>query len=141
MLYTDTLLESTTVETLQNQFSGYGSTASLVAKAISNMKLPPLDKWDNATISEVVKAFTNAKFPTVLALNKIDHPDSDKNVSKIVRAYPESKAVLTSAITEVLLRKLVKQGYIKYEEGTEFVDTAEDLPDEGLKLLDENLKK
>ena len=39
--------------------------------------------------------------------------------------------VLTSAITEVLLRKLKKQGFIRYEEGTEFVDTFEDEEEEG----------
>lgn len=38
------------------------------------------------------------------------------------------------------MRKLKKQNYIKYEEGTEFVDTYEDLgSDCGLKQLDEKL--
>ena len=54
--------------------------------------------------------------------------------------------VLCSAISEVFLRKLAKQGFIKYVEGSEFVDTREDLiadghPDGGgLKELDEKLK-
>lgn len=54
--------------------------------------------------------------------------------------------VLCSAISEVFLRKLAKQGYIKYVEGSEFVDTREDLiemgdPDGGgLKEMDEKLK-
>jgi len=54
--------------------------------------------------------------------------------------------VLTSAISEVFLRKLTKQGFIKYTEGSEFVDTREDLkelgdPDGGgLKEMDEKLK-
>lgn len=54
--------------------------------------------------------------------------------------------VLCSAISEVFLRKLAKQEYIKYVEGSEFVDTREDLiemgdPDGGgLKEMDEKLK-
>lgn len=54
--------------------------------------------------------------------------------------------VLTSAVSEVFLRRLAKQGYVKYTEGSEFVDTREDLieagdPDGGgLKELDEKLK-
>lgn len=44
------------------------------------------------------------------------------------------------------MRKLAKQGYIKYTEGSEFVDTREDLIDAGdpdgggLKELDDKLK-
>lgn len=54
--------------------------------------------------------------------------------------------VLCSAISEVFLRRLAKQKYIKYVEGSEFVDTREDLiemgdPDGGgLKEMDEKLK-
>ncbi|KAL2847740.1 hypothetical protein BJX68DRAFT_239729 [Aspergillus pseudodeflectus] len=55
--------------------------------------------------------------------------------------------VLCSAISEVFLRRLAKQGYIRYTEGSEFVDTREDLiadgdPDGGgLKEMDEKLQK
>lgn len=55
--------------------------------------------------------------------------------------------VLCSAISEVFLRRLTKQNYIKYVEGSEFLDTREDLIDMGdpdggdLKEMDEKLKK
>lgn len=55
--------------------------------------------------------------------------------------------VLCSAISEVFLRRLAKQKYIRYVEGSEFVDTREDLiemgdPDGGgLKEMDEKLKQ
>lgn len=135
--------KSTVVETLRAQFGGYGANASLIAQAIDSIKdLPPLDQWDQEWITVVVKAFMDFKFPTVLALNKIDHPDADKNISKILIKYPNTKAVVTSAITEVFLRKLAKQGYVKYDEGTEFVDTADDLgPECNLKPLDEKLRE
>ena len=51
--------------------------------------------------------------------------------------------VLCSAVSEIFLRKLAKQGYIRYTEGSEFVDTREDLIADGdpegggLKELDE----
>jgi ribosome-binding ATPase YchF (GTP1/OBG family) len=38
----------------------------------------PLENWSDETIEKVVNAFTDEKFPTVIALNKIDHPDADK---------------------------------------------------------------
>jgi ribosome-binding ATPase YchF (GTP1/OBG family) len=136
-----TATKSSIIDTLQNQFSGYGSTANLVAKSLTKLELPPLETWDTVKIDEVVRAFTREKFPTVLALNKIDHPDADKNVTKILKKHADSKAVLTSAISEVFIRKLAKQGYLNYEVGTEFLDTKDDLPDSDLKELDEKLRQ
>ncbi|KAH3899529.1 uncharacterized protein SCDLUD_003806 [Saccharomycodes ludwigii] len=133
-----TATKSSIVDTLQQQFGGYGSHAPMIQAALARIDgLPPLEEWDSDWITKVVKSFMLEKFPTVLSLNKIDHPDADKNVSKIILKYPETKTILTSAITEVFLRKLKKQGFIKYEEGTEFVDTYEDDP--SLKPLDDKL--
>lgn len=138
-----TATKSSIVETLRAQFGGYGANANLIAQAIDSIEdLPPLEQWDKEWITTVVKAFMDFKFPTVLSLNKIDHPDADKNVSKILMKHPDTRAVVTSAITEVFLRKLAKQGYIKYEEGTEFVDTIDDLGESsGLKPLDDKLRE
>lgn len=138
-------IKASAAETLQGQFSGYGATSTIVNRALDRSGVKePLENWDEATIDVVVDAFTDEKFPTVLALNKIDHPDADKNVSKIAQMHPN--VVLCSAISEVFLRKMAKQGYIKYIEGSEFVDTREDLIEMGdptggdLKELDEKNK-
>jgi ribosome-binding ATPase YchF (GTP1/OBG family) len=135
------------VETLQGQFSGYGGTATIVARALDKLALKqPLQDWDDETIKTVVIAFVDEKFPTVYALNKIDHPDADKNISKIAKQEPPERIVLCSAISEVFLRKLAKQDYVRYVPGSEFVDTREDLVDAGeadgggLKELDEKLR-
>ena len=118
-----------------------------MARTLDGLKLKePLEQWSPETISAVVNAFTDEKFPTVFALNKIDHPDADKNISKIAKAQDPKSIVLCSAISEVFLRKMAKQGYIKYVEGSEFVDTREDLVEMGdvegggLKELDEKLR-
>ena len=67
------------METLQNQFSGYGSTSTVVARCLDRLQLKePLENWSDGTIERVVNAFTDEKFPTVIALNKIDHADADK---------------------------------------------------------------
>ena len=67
------------METLQNQFSGYGSTSQIAARCLDRLGLKEaLEHWSDETISKVVNAFTDEKFPTVIALNKIDHPDADK---------------------------------------------------------------
>ncbi|GJC98287.1 GTP-binding protein [Colletotrichum higginsianum] len=137
-------IKATAVDTLQGQFSGYGSTSNVVARALDRLGIKePLEDWDAETIDRVVNAFTDEKFPTVIALNKIDHPDADKNISKIAKMQDPNSIVLCSAISEIFLRKMAKQGYIKYTEGSEFVDTREDLIEQGdptgggLKELDE----
>jgi ribosome-binding ATPase YchF (GTP1/OBG family) len=67
------------VDTLQGQFSGYGSTSTVVARCLDRLGLKePLEAWSDETVEAVVKAFIDEKFPTVYALNKIDHPDADK---------------------------------------------------------------
>ena len=71
--------EATAVTTLQNQFSGYGSTSQVVARCLDRLALKePLEAWSDGTIEKVVEAFVDEKFPTVIALNKIDHVDADK---------------------------------------------------------------
>lgn len=135
-----TSTKSLTLETLRAQLGGYYANKQLIGKALDLIPdLPPLQEWDSEMLERVVRAFMAVKFPTVLALNKMDHFDSDKNVLKIMLKYPDLKCVLTSSLTEVFLRKLAAQNYIKYEPGSEFVDTAEDLPDSGLLPLDEKL--
>ncbi|ORY05528.1 P-loop containing nucleoside triphosphate hydrolase protein [Basidiobolus meristosporus CBS 931.73] len=136
-----TATKSSVVETLHNQFSGYGATQSIVAKFMDKSGLKdPLETWDEDTLHKVVDAFLDVRFPTIVALNKIDLPDSDKNIAKIMRKYDEDRLVLTSALSECFLRKMDKQGYIKYKEGTDEYLTLEDDPDSGLKPLDEKIQ-
>ena len=50
-----------------------------MARVLDKLQLKgPLQDWSDETVERVVNAFTDEKFPTVIALNKIDHPDADK---------------------------------------------------------------
>lgn len=137
-------IKGNAVDTLQNQFSGYGSTSTVINRTLDRAGIKePLEDWSDDTVALVVRSFVDEKFPTVIALNKIDHPDADKNISKIAKMQDPKTIVLCSAVSEIFLRKMAKQGYIKYTEGSEFVDTKEDLIKHGdptgggLKDLDE----
>ncbi|KAK6541905.1 hypothetical protein TWF694_007682 [Orbilia ellipsospora] len=138
--------KSTAVASLQNQLSGYSSNAAIVQRTLDRISLKtPLETWDEDTVLSLVNAFIDEKFPTVLALNKIDHADADKNIAKIAKKYSNAPIVLTSAISEIFLRRLAKQKYVKYTPGAEFIDTRQDLIDDGdpeggnLKEMDEKL--
>ena len=144
-----TAIKAPTVDTLQGQFSGYGANANIIARTLDRIPAiakQPLQDWDDSTVEKVVEAFVDEKFPTVIALNKIDHTDADKNIAKITKQQPADRVCLCSAISEVFLRRLAKQGYVRYIPGSEYVDTREDLLEMGeedgggLKELDEKLK-
>ncbi|KAJ3116623.1 hypothetical protein HDU96_009178 [Phlyctochytrium bullatum] len=114
-------------ETLQTQLSGYGANLAVVQRTVDRSGIKePLEKWDDGTVSTFVDAFLDERFPTVIALNKIDLPDADNNIDRICRKYDSSKIVLTSAASENFLRKLQKQGFVKYYEGTDRFDLKED---------------
>ncbi|KAJ3157502.1 hypothetical protein HK101_001414, partial [Irineochytrium annulatum] len=92
----------------------------------------PLETWEEGTVSTLVDAFLDERRPVtemdlVQALNKIDLPDWDKNIERICRKYDNSKIVLTSAASEIFLRKLQKQGFVRYYEGTDRFDLQEHL--------------
>ncbi|KAF9386907.1 hypothetical protein CPB97_003204, partial [Podila verticillata] len=121
-------IKASTAETLHTQFSGYGATLLLVQRSLDRSGVKEsMDTWEKETIRKVVDAFLDERFPTIIALNKIDLPDSDKNISKIMRKYDQNKIVLSSALAETFLRKLHKQKFVQYEEGTDNVQTKEDL--------------
>ncbi|KAM3589248.1 hypothetical protein VKS41_000119 [Umbelopsis sp. WA50703] len=133
--------KSTAIDTLQTQFSGYGSTSAVVAKFMDKLGIKePLDTWDDAMVGKVVDGFLDERFPTVVALNKIDMADADKNITKIMRKYDPNTLVLTSALAEAFLREMHKKRYINYKEGTDIVDTKDDLPNSDLKPLDDKLR-
>lgn len=57
-----------------------------------------------------------------------------------MRKYDHSRIVLISALAESFLRKLNKQKFIQYQEGTEFFETKETLPESDLMELDPKTK-
>lgn len=137
-------VKASPVDTLQAQFSGYGATTQLVARTLDKLALKePLEHWSEETVDRVVAAFTDEKFPTVIALNKIDDPDAYTNLMKITKMYKNSLVVPCSARAELFLRKMAKQGYVQYVEGSDSVWTRQDLIDDGdpegggLKEMDE----
>lgn len=63
------------------------------------------------------------------------------NIDRIMQKYGQSNMVLTSAIVEIFLRKLHKQNFIEYHEGTDYFETADTKPESKLIKMDERTKK
>ncbi|KAJ2809552.1 hypothetical protein H4R20_000054 [Coemansia guatemalensis] len=149
------------VDTLHGQLAGYGTTKDIVQKTMdlavrSGTLDAAIEKWDMEDLRAFVKVFLDIRFPTIVALNKIDMPDADKNIAAIVRRYQQKNStnatflrdgvsgdniILTSALSECFLRKMAKQGYIRYQTGDDDFSTKSDAPDETLRDLDEKMSR
>ena len=108
---------NTIANTLQVQLSGYGTRLDTVITMLDNLHIHDpveIDQWGEEKVSEVVWEFLRVRFPTILVLNKIDVETSDANIARICTEYPNTPVVLCSAGAEIYLRKMKKQGYIRY---------------------------
>ncbi|KAJ2337477.1 hypothetical protein GGH91_005080, partial [Coemansia sp. RSA 2671] len=141
-------VKASPVETLHAQLAGYGTPRDVVQRALDRLPrelVGEFSRWEaGKELRRFVGAFLDERFPTIVALNKIDMADSDKNISAIMKRYHSKggalvdgvcidNIVLTSALGECFLRKMQKQRYISYETGSD--DFSTDAP--GLKPLDE----
>ncbi|KAJ1900846.1 hypothetical protein LPJ66_001200 [Kickxella alabastrina] len=149
-------IKATPVETLHGQLAGYGTGREIVQRALDRLGAHGQDisLWSSEELRSFVRVFLDCRFPTIVALNKIDMPDADKNISAIVRRYhgakgvalrdgvSEENIVLTSALAECFLRKMAKQKYILYETGQDDFVTAEDKQpgNDGLRSLDDRVR-
>ncbi|KAJ1958810.1 hypothetical protein GGI12_004650 [Dipsacomyces acuminosporus] len=151
-------LKANNVDTLHNQLAGYNTTKDIVQKTMDAFEVKgDLSKWTDEQVKLFVDLFLDFRFPTIVALNKIDMPDSDKNIANILKKYGNSgvngnplkdglkgdNIILTSALAECFLRKMAKQKFIQYETGSDdFATKEDDTADEyGLKPLDEKTYK
>ena len=114
---------------MQIQLSGYGTRMETVLKLLENLGIydpVEIDQWGEERVAQVVWEFLKVRFPTILVLNKIDVESSDANIARICTECPNAPVVLCSAGAEIYLRKMKKQGYIRYGPGDDNFVTAED---------------
>ncbi|KAJ2002710.1 hypothetical protein GGI04_002386 [Coemansia thaxteri] len=147
-------VSASALDTLHAQLAGYGTARDVVQRALDKMPRDlttpdALARWDcHAELRRFVSLFLDERFPTVVALNKIDMPDSDKNISAILKRYSTGvdgvraeNIVLTSALAECFLRKMHAQSFIRYETGSDDFETCENAATGGLKPLDEKTSR
>lgn len=69
--------KSTAVDTINNQFSGYGSKPLMLQKVFDKLNLNSeearIEHWSQEQVQKMVNVFVQTRFPTVISLNKIDH--------------------------------------------------------------------
>ncbi|KAJ2371942.1 hypothetical protein IW150_004361 [Coemansia sp. RSA 2607] len=143
------------LDTLHAQLAGYGTRRDVVQRALDEVAGEvglSLESWDVQARRRFISAFLDHRFPTIVALNKIDMPDADKNIAAIMRRYrqpsgthtlrdgiSEHNIVLSSALAECFLRKMAAQKYILYEPGSDDFQTHDEVED--LRPVDEKVRR
>ncbi|KAJ2849387.1 hypothetical protein IWW36_002660 [Coemansia brasiliensis] len=139
--------KSLAVDTLHAQLAGYGTTRDIVQRAMDTVvrlqlieARDDISQWSTEDLRRFVGVFLDQRFPTIVALNKIDMPDADKNIAAILKRYrrqpnvvlrdgvSEENIVLTSALSECFLRRMVKQRFIEYTTGDDDFKSLDDDP-------------
>ncbi|MFW9806286.1 MAG: redox-regulated ATPase YchF [Candidatus Thorarchaeota archaeon] len=119
-------------ELLLEKLSGLKITRVHILKAMRNsdLKAETVDKWTDDETREFVKALQKIAKPIIIAANKIDRPNSERNYKHLQETFPDYLVVPVSALTEKVLKDLEKKGVIKYIPGN---DDFEILNSSGLK--------
>eukprot|EP00026_Physarum_polycephalum_P008590 Phypoly_transcript_08678.p1 GENE.Phypoly_transcript_08678~~Phypoly_transcript_08678.p1 ORF type:complete len:430 (+),score=42.89 Phypoly_transcript_08678:29-1291(+) len=137
--------KSSAANTLQLQLSGYGTRLVQVQKTLDSLDIKEpseMETWDEKRVHEIVDAFLTIRFPTILILNKVDMAQSDVNIAKICKKYPQHTLIPTSALAECFLKKLRSQNFILYADGGDTILAQEDGGEAAnLKPLDDKMKK
>ena len=103
-------------EELARRFTGLGIKESDIDRALTTIELKSKKhtEWTDIEIIEFLKALRKLSKPTIIAANKADLCDDLSIIEKISHDFI---VVLSSAETELLLKKATKAGIIEYIPG------------------------
>ena len=105
-------------EAVARQFSGLKVNENQVKDVLLKLKLPEKpSKWTNEQLMEFAAELRNQSKPMIIAANKADHADSQKNIKKLQNEFPELMIYPCSADSELALREAAKAGLIDYIPG------------------------
>ena len=123
---------------IATQFSGLKVTEDdvkrILVKGKFNMEKP--NDWTQEDLMRFSHELRHATKPMIIAANKIDRPDSEKNLKNLKDAHPELMIVPCSADSELSLRLANNAGLIEYIPGEPSFKVLKDLNEKQKAALD-----
>jgi len=106
-------------ELLLEKLSGLKISRGHILKAVrdTGLRAESADNWSEEEIKNFVRTMQRIAKPIIIAANKIDRPNSEKNFKRLQEAFPELLVVPVSALAEKALKDLDKKGVIRYIPG------------------------
>ncbi len=104
---------------LSQRLSGLSIRKSHVISVLENTGLEnkKLTSWSDEDLKLFVKELRRISKPVVIVANKIDIPEAVENFERLRKEFKDMPVVPVSAASELILRKAVKGGLIKYIPG------------------------
>lgn len=94
-----------------------------------------LSSWSSDELRTFVKTLREISKPVIIVANKVDVPTAWRNVERLRQAYPSYPVIPVSSAAELLLKRLAKEGAIRYLPG----DPSYEILDES--RIDEKTRK
>lgn len=125
------------VSALSQRLSGFEIPRGVVASVLEESRLGEkrLSYWSDDEVKEFVRLVLDKGKPVVIVANKADVPTAERNIARLREAFPGKPVVPASALSELLLRRLSREGIVKYIPG----DPSFEVKSEA--KLDSNSKK
>lgn len=103
------------------QFSGLKVDEEMVKKAIGNLKInieeERASEWTEERLLSFARELRILSKPMIIAANKSDMPDFEKNLQRAKESFPDTLIVSCSAVSELALREASRAGAIEYVPG------------------------
>jgi len=128
-------------QAVAKQFSGLKVNEEHVKEVIRNSDLPEKPStWSEDEIMLFASELRKLSKPMIIAANKCDRPDAEKNIKKIENKYPNYLIYACSADSELALRQAAKSELIEYIPGNKDFKILKDLEEKQKQAL-EKIKK
>lgn len=106
-------------KTITKQMGAFRVTEEMVKEVLLKTGLgeKQVDKWTEEELRTVATELRKRTKPILIACNKMDLPDSEKNLEKLRETFPDYTIVPCLADAELALREAAKKGFIDYSPG------------------------
>jgi len=120
---------------LLDRLSGLGVEEKHIVKALQELNLDKknISNWSEDDLKQFVKLIRELTKPIVISANKVDIPEAEDNVKRMMRELKNCRVVPTCAEAELALRKASQKGLVKYIPGDsdfEIVDESKLRPEQ-----------
>lgn len=116
------LVEQTKIkveEQIEKQLSAFKVTLLMIEEVLAELKVNKEKPgvWKEEELKALAVSLRRKTKPIIIACNKMDLPEAEKNFSRLQKEFPNYKFVPCAADSEVALRSAAKAGLIKYSPG------------------------
>jgi ribosome-binding ATPase YchF (GTP1/OBG family) len=104
---------------LAKQLSGLRVTEEMIKESIKELNLDAEkpSTWDEEDLKNIATSLRKKTKPMIIACNKIDIPDADKNFERLKQEFTDYLFIGCSAESELALREASKHSLIEYVPG------------------------